>query len=285
MFITYLHQLLLGLFRKKVSKRRIDDLLTSYTFQANTTLRREVTVDIYNIPEASSLPLRLFCFNDGQDLRTMSIETMMQNLIKKEGLPPFLIVGIHANEKRMQEYGTIRSADYDGRGQLARQHADFISQQLLPYLEKHFTLSAKPIHRAMAGFSLGGLSAFDIAWHHSDLFGCTGVFSGALWWRSKKFDAKHPDANRILHTQAEQEQQLPKLKFWFQAGTLDEKEDRNNNGVIDAIDDTLDLMKILEKRGYHPLDDLHYHEVEGGKHSPKTWSKVMPDFIRWALQF
>jgi enterochelin esterase-like enzyme len=183
----------------------------------------------------------------------------------------------------MREYGTIRAADYAGRGDLAPDHAKFVIECLLPYLEKHYPISEKPIHRAMAGFSLGGLSAFDLAWHHSDSFGLTGVFSGALWWRSIDFDPEYPDANRILHTQVAQDQRLPKLKFWFQTGTLDEKEDRNNNGIIDSIDDTLDLIKVLESRAYHPQEDLHYHEVEGGKHHPKTWAKVLPDFIRWAL--
>jgi enterochelin esterase-like enzyme len=274
--------MLLRLIGKKVFITQLNDQLTSYLFKSKV-LCREVIVDVYHPPTKGLGPLRLFCFNDGQDLRSMRIISIMQQLVIKEKLPPFLIIGIHANEKRMREYGTIRTADHAGRGDLAPDHAKFVIKQLLPYLEKHYHISADPRHRVMAGFSLGGLSAFDLAWHHSDYFGLTGVFSGALWWRSKAYNSKDPDANRILHTQVAQDQQLPKLKFWFQAGTLDEKEDRNKNGIIDAIDDTLDLIKALESRGYHPQEDLHYHEVEGGKHYPKTWAKVLPDFIRWAL--
>jgi len=32
------------------------------------------------------------------------------------------------------------------------------------------------------------------------------------------------------------------------AGTADEEADRNNNGIIDAIDDTLQLLQILKKK-------------------------------------
>jgi enterochelin esterase-like enzyme len=282
MLLTRLRIALLHLFGKTVFKKKISEQLSRYTFLSRT-LRREVTVDVYQPPSGHLDPLRLFCFHDGQDLRVMPVEAIMHKLIAEEKSPPFLIVGIHANEKRMREYGTISTTDFAGRGDLALNHAHFVVKQLLPYLEKKYQLSPDPAHRSIAGFSLGGLSAFDLAWHYPHLFGTTGVFSGALWWRSKDYDPKDPDANRILHTQVAQDQKLPKLKYWFQAGTLDEKEDRNKNGIIDAIDDTLDLIKALELRGYHPQKDLHYHEVVGGKHHPKTWAKVLPDFLRWGL--
>ena len=38
-----------------------------------------------------------------------------------------------------------------------------------------------------------------------------------------------------------------RLKFWLEAGTKDEAADRNNNGIIDAIDDTLDLITALKR--------------------------------------
>ena len=42
----------------------------------------------------------------------------------------------------------------------------------------------------------------------------------------------------------------PGLQFYFTTGSLDEKMDRNNNGIIDSIDDTLGLIEELEKKGY-----------------------------------
>jgi enterochelin esterase-like enzyme len=66
------------------------------------------------------------------------------------------------------------------------------------------------------------------------------------------------------------------------AGTEDETADRNNNGIIDAIDDTLTLMQALQEKGKEELKDFTYVEVEGGKHEPETWSKVLLDFLKWA---
>lgn len=70
--------------------------------------------------------------------------------------------------------------------------------------------------------------------------------------------------------------------FWFQCGTLDEDEDRNNNGVIDAIDDTMDMIKALQSKGFSD-EYIRYIEIEDGEHDPRTWGKAMPDFLIWTF--
>ena len=50
--------------------------------------------------------------------------------------------------------------------------------------------------------------------------------------------------------------------------------------MIDAIDDTLDLMKCLRERGLRDAQ-LRYLEIEGGRHEPQTWGEAMPDFLDW----
>ncbi|MCB0642407.1 MAG: hypothetical protein KDC44_12240 [Phaeodactylibacter sp.] len=85
-----------------------------------------------------------------------------------------------------------------------------------------------------------------------------------------------------MHEQVLLDGHVGPLQFWFQTGTNDETSDRNNNGIIDAIDDTLDLMKALKKVGY-PKTAMKYVEVENGVHHPSTWAKVMPDFLKWAF--
>ncbi len=72
-------------------------------------------------------------------------------------------------------------------------------------------------------------------------------------------------------------------RFWFQCGTLDEEDDRNHNGIIDAIDDTLDLIRALSKKGI-PEKNIRYLEMEGGRHEPGTWGEAMPDFLGWVLE-
>lgn len=243
-------------------------------------LGRPVLVDVYQLAKTKDQPV--FYFLDGQDVRTMPI-TEIQQQLRQEGFPPFTIVGIHANGARMQEYGTLSRADYAGRGNRAPQTSEFILATLIPLLQKRYAFSNQAQHNFIAGFSLGALLAFDLAWHHPQQFGTAGVFSGALWWRSRPFLKKQPDANRILHTQVSNADQLPPVRYWFQAGTEDEQSDRNQNGIIDAIDDTLQLMKLLRKKG-QAENDIHYHEVPNGRHDPATWSEALPHFLRWGLE-
>lgn len=243
-------------------------------------LERDVMVDVYRPAVPPWRLLSLAVFNDGQDLPTMQLKEQLQEAFTTKKLSPTLVVGLHA-EDRTREYGTASRLDYEGRGDLAPAHERFILDELIPWLEGNFNIYKSPSKRAIAGFSLGGLNAFDVAWRNPADFGIGGVFSGALWWRHKAFRKSKPDADRILHDYVRKAKKLPKVRYWFMAGTEDEKEDRNNNGIIDAIDDTLQLMALLADKGKVPEQDFTYVEVEGGKHEPTTWGTVIMDFLKW----
>jgi len=222
--------------------------------------------------------------NDGQDIPSLLLEETLKNLYAARAIEPFILVGIHANERRIQEYGTAKQADYAGRGNLAKQFTQFVLTELKPYIETHFRAKSDPQYNYFAGFSLGGLSALDIVWHHPEVFSKVGVFSGSLWWRSKALDQGYNEAtDRIMHALIRENPHMPAVKFWLQTGTQDEVSDRNNNGIIDSIDDTLGLIEELEKKGYQRENDFVYREVEGGRHDQTTWGKVMPEFLKWAF--
>lgn len=244
-------------------------------------LDRTVRVDIY-LPSRRplSLDLPVAIFNDGQDLPTMRIVKRLAEQWRDELLPPMVIVGVHAGD-RLREYGTADQLDYKGRGDRSAAYEHFLLEECLPRLSTKFPISRLARQSAIAGFSLGGLSAFDICWRNPQRFETAGVFSGALWWRSQPFSPLHPDADRILHTRVLRSDWRPNLRFWFQAGTHDETADRNRNGIIDAIDDTLQLMHVLSAKGYQEGVDMTYVEVEGGRHEPATWAEVLIPFLRW----
>ena len=246
-------------------------------------LERKVLYDIYLPPKYSEnpRPLPLLVLNDGQDLERMKFVKILQKLYFFRQLPPIMVVGIQAGD-RIQEYGTAHQADYAQRGSRAKAYNDFLIMEFLPFLEKKHKIKANPSQRAIAGFSLGGLSSFDLGWKNSTVFGKIGVFSGALWWRSAAFRESEPDADRIIHNMVADSKEHKKLKFWLQTGTNDETDDRNNNGIIDSIDDTMDLIIELKLKGYSD-NEIKYVEVEGGEHNPDTWGKVMPQFLKWAF--
>ncbi|MBU6340925.1 MAG: esterase family protein [Bacteroidetes bacterium] len=247
-------------------------------------LQREVDFDVYLPPDYHRNPQAVYplvLFNDGQDLPRMEMSHILEQMYRAEAIPYLIVVGIYANFDRIREYGTARQPDYKGRGDKAALYRDFIMTEMLPLLNRRFRLSGERSETVFAGFSLGALSAFDIAWEFQSVFGGVGVFSGALWWRWTDVIPDDPDANRIMLDIVLQTREIDtRQRFWFECGTLDESDDRNNNGRIDAIDDTYDMMEALQWKGIPP-EQMHYLEIPDGEHTPETWGQAMPDFLCW----
>ena len=246
------------------------------------SLRRYITIDFYlpkNIADPSQLSLLLI--NDGQDLYQMKFDVMLNDLMETNQVQPLLCVGIHANRDRKKEYGTVHTADYANRGARAGAYKDFILQHLLPFIHTNFCVESFKM-KGMAGFSLGGLSALDLVWNHPYIFSIAGVFSGSLWWRSRSLeDCYVEETDRIMHQQIKSGDFKKGLKFYFTTGSLDETADRNNNGIIDSIDDTLGLISELEQLGYEKETDIKYINFEDGRHDVETWGRSMPKFLLW----
>ena len=247
----------------------------------STYLERDVLIDIYLPPVSSDdKHISLLIINDGQDLPKFYFDQMLAELYEQKEIEPVLCVGIHCSAERRMEYGTANELDYKGRGAKARLHQQFVLNELLPYIFENFGNNFK--EKAYAGFSLGGLSAIDTVWHYPEYFSKAAVFSGSLWWRSKDLDQGYIEAtDRIIHKLIREGDYKPGLQFYFTTGSLDEKMDRNNNGIIDSIDDTLGLIEELEKKGYKNEGDIHYVNYEDGKHDVKTWGRAMPAFLKW----
>jgi enterochelin esterase-like enzyme len=248
-------------------------------------LARDTVVDILlpsDYAKTDSL-YPLLILNDGQDSERIGLKKTVEQLVHRHEIEDIIIVAVHAGD-RMQEYGVAARSDFKKRGGKAKDYTRFIITELIPYLEYRYPVSKQAAQRAIAGFSLGGLSALDIAWHN-EYFGKIGAFSGSFWWRkrdsSSRFYSEHYD--RIMHQQIRKGKYRPGLKFWFQTGLLDEQSDRNKNGVIDSIDDTLDLIVELTKKGYRPFHDIQYLELPDGAHDLPTWGRTLPTFLKWAF--
>ena len=247
----------------------------------STHLDRDVLIDIYLPPVSlGDKHVSLLIINDGQDLPKFHFDQMLGELYEQKEIEPILCVGIHCSAERKMEYGTANVLDYKGRGAKARLHQQFVLDELIPYIIENFGNTFK--EKAYAGFSLGGLSAIDTVWHFPEYFSKAAVFSGSLWWRSKDLHQDYKEAtDRIIHKLIREGEYKPGLQFYFTTGSLDEKMDRNNNGIIDSIDDTLGLIEELEKKGYKNEGDIHYVNYEDGKHDVKTWGRAMPAFLKW----
>lgn len=260
----------------------LSNILVEQRAIASRHLKRYVIVDCFlpkNIPNPSELSLLVI--NDGQNLDEMPFAPVLNGLLSSGQIEPLFCVGLHCNKDRRDEYGTAGVLDYEGRGKKAEAYQAFIIEELLPFLHKQYGIESFK-QKAIAGFSMGGLSAIDTAWNYPGVFTTVGVFSGSLWWRTKDLhDGYDDDRHRIMHQQIRKGEYHPGLRFYFMTGSLDETADRNGNGIIDSIDDTLDLMKELEQLGYNRKGDIQYINYEEGRHDVPSWGKAMPAFLLW----
>jgi enterochelin esterase-like enzyme len=284
-------------------------ILTENLSLRSAALGRIVQVDLYPPPAHSIGQMSLLLINDGQDLGRLGLAELLDDLYGRAALAPLLCVGIHTGPQRKMEYGTAAIPDYLGRGAMAGRYTAFVLDELLPRLEEQLSRLEERSSRleersssvedmlpppktarapqfkdkAFAGFSLGALSAMDIVWNHPQVFNRAGLFSGSFWWRTKDKDdpGYRDETDRIMHRQVCEGSHHPGLRFFFECGTDDEREDRNNNGIIDSIDDTRDLIGELVAKGYDPVKDIRYLEITGGGHDVATWALAMPEFLQW----
>ena len=221
--------------------------------------------------------------NDGQDQAALQLRETLANLFQRRQIPPIIVVAVPTNPHRLQEYGTAVCPNAQNLGTKAGEYGRFLTTELMPAINQQFRTSHNPAEIGIFGVSLGGLSAFDIGWNHPDLFGVVGVMSGSFWWRAAEDETRMPPNQLIAQAMVRGTAVKPPLRLWFEAATQDEASDRDGNGVIDAIQDTLELIAELKVLGFIPGAEVVYVEVPGGRHNYDTWAEFFPHFLRWAF--
>jgi enterochelin esterase-like enzyme len=247
-------------------------------------LQRQVALSIISTPMPDDKStMNLLLLNDGQDLEKLRVKEIIDSLYKKKLIQPVIVVGISAGD-RNTEYGVTDLPDFMGRGDKADKYAAFIDDELYAYTKKKAGVR-KFKSVVLAGSSLGGLSAFDVAWDHADKIDKVGVFSGSFWWRDKADTAADysDDNNRIILNKIHSSRKKPHLQYWFYAGGKEETGDRDKDGVIDVIDDTKDLMELIKSKKVCSPDDIVYTEDANGLHDQLSWSHQLPAFLIWAF--
>ncbi len=262
-----------------VTIETIDDF---YSFHLDNTR----PIEIYLPPDYSGDPRRTYKVlyaNDGQDMRGLSLKSILDVLYARHTIDPIIVVAIHATRDRLNEYGLSDQPDYRHRGALAAAYDHFVIDELMPFIDHRYRMLSGPSHTAIMGWSLGGLSAFDLAWQHPDRFGIVGAFSASFWWRSDNSSPQSQQASRMAHRTVRAGVKRSGLRFWFQTGARDEIADRDRNGVIDSIQDTSELIDALKSIGYRYHRDVKYVEMKDGRHTQETWAQALPLFLRWAF--
>lgn len=244
---------------------------------------RRVTVYLppgYDAARVRPYPLLLAL--DGQTMPQWRLAETLDELTGVGAIEPVVVAAVPASAERMDEYGMAGQLDFAGRGRRAKALQDLLAGEVLPWVREKHQVATDAARTGIFGASLGGLCAFDAAWRRPQVFGLAGIFSGSLWWRADNSSVGAQQASRLAHRAVRETTVRPALRLWFQAGTRDEMADRDGNGVIDAIQDTTELVEELVAKGFRRGAEVAYHEIEGGEHHESTWARALPEFLRWA---
>jgi enterochelin esterase-like enzyme len=98
---------------------------------------------------------------------------ILDNLIAAGKAKPMIVV---------MPFGRARQDVYLGPGAVATDAKAFendLLQDVMPFAEKLYRVSANPADRAIAGLSMGGGQALSVGLHHLDTFHAVGAFSAA----------------------------------------------------------------------------------------------------------
>lgn len=177
--------------------------------------------------------------------RMGNMATVLDNLIDLQKIKPIIVVFIdhrepinRANNRRMQELA------------MNEQYLQFITNELLPAIEKRYPITATAENRAVLGTSMGGLTAAYLAFSRPDLFGLAGIQSPAFWFRPEIYTlCDNPDK--------------PTVKVYMSTGT-----------IHDAREGATKMRDILEKN----TCTYQYHEVNEG-HSWGNWRSQLDDVL------
>ena len=262
---------------QKKMKEQVDELYSRH-------LQTKIKIQILATPDVSTAKeVQLIIMNDGQEAEKWRIKPITDSLFKLKQIQPVIIVAVQAHH-RMNEYGIAGKPDFMRRGDKADHYANFVINELLPFIKKQSGIRSFKKTTIM-GSSLGGLSAFDIAWNNGEKIDQVGIFSGSFWWRDKdtKDSTYRDDKNRIAHNMIKSSRKRPNLKYWFYAGEKEETGDRDQDGLIDVIDDTKDLIAVLQTKKFITASDIQYFQSTTGTHDEVSWAAQLPAFLLWAI--
>jgi len=249
--------------------------------------------------------------NDGQDMEAVGLQATLAALYAQKMIRPVIVVAIDMPPDRMGAYGLsdrtqARSlpavTKYGPVGTQAHAYSKWLAKTLVPTIDARYRTRTTPDARAVLGWSLGGLNAFNLGWQYPELFARVGAFSPSFWLSAERGDAQAVQRTRLAQQMVASSAPHWGLQQYFAVGTNEETDDRDGDGINDALDDTRDLIdgwhvgdevkaKGLRQLGHsvnldytaHPArSEVALAVLEGGQHNQASWARMLPGFLRWA---
>jgi enterochelin esterase-like enzyme len=103
--------------------------------------------------------------------RAGGVDHLMDTLIAAHLMPPVIVVGVDANGD-----GSIKHDSECLNAVGGMQMEDYVTKDLVGYLDSHYRTVADRTHRVVGGMSSGGYCALNLGLKHQDLYGTVLAF-------------------------------------------------------------------------------------------------------------
>lgn len=198
----------------------------------------------------------LLIVHDGHEyLRYAALGTVLDNLMARLEIPD-MIVALTSSPDRLNEYAN------DER------HASFLTDELVPHLERLFPLRGDPQGRCLMGASFGGVASLSTAWRRPGFYGKLLLQSGSFAFTDiGDGNRRGPLFDPVVHfmNQLRAQPMAMSERVFMSCGMYES-----------LIYENRSLVPVLQSTGM----DLRYVEARDG-HNWENWRDRLREGLSW----
>ena len=216
-------------------------------------------------------PYAVIYFHDAQNLFLPSksysgydwkVDECINKLTNEKKIKHCIVVGIPNSPARDKE---LNNTTFDGKA-----YSNFIINEVMPFIKKHYPVSRHREDHIIAGASMGGLMSFQMAYDNPKTFG------GAICMSS----AFHRKLSNIIEKVNTNAKQPYSVKFYIDTGEL-EKDKEEGEDIYSLF---FEMKKLLIKKGFEEDKNLKCFMHKGAQHNEKAWAQRLDKALLFLLK-
>ena len=213
--------------------------------------------------------------NDGQNLFEPAtafagiewqVDETADRLIRDGAVPPMIIVGMdNTGKDRAREYMPHRSVHPMILRVQGRYYPNFLTKEVMPFVERNYRVATGPENTGLGGSSLGALIALYTAMARPELIGRLLLESPALWV-----------SGRQAIKQSREVRIWPE-RIFLAMGTAETGSPERNRSLVDDVRELAAILRravLSEKRLRLVIED-------GAGHNEAAWAERFPEALRF----
>ena len=213
--------------------------------------------------------------NDGQNLFESStafagvewqVDETADRLIREGAVPPMIFVGMdNTGKERIREYMPYRSMHPRMLRVQGRYYPDFLTKEVMPFVERNYRIATGPENTGLGGSSLGALIALYTAVARPGMIGRLLLESPSLWASGRQL-VKESRSVRIW----------PERMFLAVGSSEAGSAERSRT----VVDDVRELAAIM-RRAVLSEGRLRLVVKDGAGHNEAAWAERFPEALRF----